>query len=73
MEDYQEAVSVTNDSFVKAFLHLKQFEIDNNHQWYCTAHGASFDINGTGLNSNGSKGLTIYKTSLSGTSLRIFS
>ena len=32
MEDYQEAVSVTNDSFVKAFLHLKQFEIDNNHQ-----------------------------------------
>ena len=45
----------------------------NNNQWYCSAHGASFDINGTGLNSNGSKGLTIYKTSLSGTSLRIFS
>ena len=32
MEDYQEAVSVTNDSFVKAFLNLKQFEIDNNSQ-----------------------------------------
>jgi RNA polymerase sigma-70 factor (ECF subfamily) len=32
MEDYQEAVSVTNDSFVKAFLHLKQFEIDANSQ-----------------------------------------
>lgn len=30
MEDYQEAVSVTNDSFVKAFLNLKQFEIDDN-------------------------------------------
>lgn len=32
MEDYQEAVSVTNDSFVKAFLNLKQFEIDTNNQ-----------------------------------------
>lgn len=32
MEDYQEAVSVTNDSFIKAFLNLKQFEIDNNSQ-----------------------------------------
>lgn len=32
MEDYQEAVSVANDSFVKAFLNLKQFEIDNNSQ-----------------------------------------
>lgn len=32
MEDYQEAVSVTNDSFVKAFLNLKQFEIDANSQ-----------------------------------------
>lgn len=45
----------------------------NNSQWYCTAHGASFDINGNGLNSNGSRGLTIYKTSLSGTSLRVYS
>lgn len=45
----------------------------NNNQWYCTAHGASFDINGAGLNSNGSRGLTIYKTSLSGTSLRVYS
>ncbi|OYZ48451.1 MAG: hypothetical protein B7Y15_12025 [Bacteroidetes bacterium 24-39-8] len=32
MEDYQEAVSVTNDSFVKAFLRLNQFEIDSNNQ-----------------------------------------
>ncbi len=44
-----------------------------NNQWYCTAHGATFDINGGGLNSNGSKGLTIYKTALSGTTLRIYS
>jgi cytochrome b6-f complex iron-sulfur subunit len=42
-------------------------------QWYCSAHGATFDINGKGLNSNGSKGLTIYKTSVTGTSLRIYS
>jgi nitrite reductase/ring-hydroxylating ferredoxin subunit len=42
-------------------------------QWYCSAHGATFDINGVGQNSNGSKGLTIYKTQLTGTSLRIYS
>ena len=42
-------------------------------QWYCSAHGALFDINGNGLNGNGSKGLTIYKTSLTGTNLRIYS
>ncbi|MEQ1623155.1 MAG: Rieske 2Fe-2S domain-containing protein, partial [Sediminibacterium sp.] len=42
-------------------------------QWYCSSHGATFDINGAGLNGNASKGLTIYKTSLNGTSLRIYS
>jgi cytochrome b6-f complex iron-sulfur subunit len=42
-------------------------------QWYCTAHGATYDINGKGLNSNGSGGLTIYNTQLTGTMLRIFS
>ena len=41
-------------------------------QWYCTAHGALFDATGKGLNSNGSKGLTIYKTELTGTTLRVF-
>lgn len=43
------------------------------NQWYCTAHGAIYDINGVGQNANGSKGLTIYKTTLSGNSLRIYS
>lgn len=45
----------------------------NQNQWYCTAHGATFDINGAGQNSNGSKGLTIYKTQLTASSLRIYS
>ena len=39
----------------------------------CTVHGAMFDLQGKGTNANGSKGLTIYKTALSGTSLRVFS
>lgn len=43
------------------------------NQWYCTAHGATFDINGVGQNANGSKGLTIYKTSLSANNLRVYS
>ena len=44
-----------------------------NNEWYCTDHGARFDLNGTGLNKDGEKGLTIYKTSLNGTVLRVFS
>ncbi|HMS29010.1 MAG: Rieske 2Fe-2S domain-containing protein [Saprospiraceae bacterium] len=44
-------------------------------QFYCTAHGAQFDLAGNGLNSNGRKGLTIYKTTLStdGRYLRVYS
>lgn len=41
--------------------------------YYCTAHGARFDLNGKGLNGNGSGGLTIYKTTLTGNSLRVYS
>jgi cytochrome b6-f complex iron-sulfur subunit len=41
--------------------------------YYCTAHGAEFDLKGKGLNSTGSKGLTVYQTALTGTSLRVFS
>lgn len=44
-----------------------------NDQWVCSAHGAAFDVNGKGLNPNGSKGLTIYKTQLTGTTLRVYS
>ncbi len=44
-----------------------------NGEWYCTDHGARFGVDGNGLNGNGSKGLTIYKTELDGTTLRIYS
>lgn len=39
----------------------------------CSVHGAMFDINGKGLNANGSRGLTTYKTALTGSNLRVFS
>ncbi|MBU6342488.1 MAG: Rieske 2Fe-2S domain-containing protein [Bacteroidetes bacterium] len=52
----------------------KQVKYDkSNNNYYCTAHGARFDLQGNGLNSTGNKGLTIYNTSLNGTSLRVFS
>ncbi len=44
-----------------------------NNEFYCNVHGARFDTAGKGLNSFGSRGLTIYKTELSGTNLRVFS
>lgn len=42
-----------------------------NGEWYCTAHGARFDAQGKGLNKEGNKGLTVYKTSISGNLLTI--
>lgn len=47
--------------------------IFRNNEYYCTAHGAKFDLQGSGLNNDGRKGLTIYNTTLSGTQLRVFS
>ena len=44
-----------------------------NGGFYCPEHGATFDVSGKGTNANGSRGLTTYKTTLSGTSLRIYS
>lgn len=44
-----------------------------NNEWYCTAHGAKFSLGGRGLNGNGSNGLTIYNTELTGNILRVFS
>ncbi len=44
-----------------------------NNEWDCSAHGARFSITGSGLNGNGSAGLTIYKTQLTGTMLRVYS
>lgn len=43
-----------------------------NGNFVCNVHGAAFDTNGKGLNSLGSKGLTVYKTSLSNNQLRVF-
>lgn len=43
------------------------------NNYVCSAHGANFDLTGKGTNSNGSGGLTIYKTQLTGTKLRIYS
>jgi cytochrome b6-f complex iron-sulfur subunit len=45
----------------------------SSNTYFCTAHSAEFDLTGKGLNGNGSKGLTIFQTALTGTSLRVFS
>ena len=41
-------------------------------EWYCTAHGARFSESGTGLNSNGKKGLTIYKVASDGKTVIVY-
>lgn len=46
---------------------------DSQGAWLCTAHGALFTEEGDGLNANGSRGLTIFNTELTGDVLRIFS
>jgi len=43
----------------------------DNEEWYCTAHGARYDLDGGGLNNKGEDGLTIFKTTLSGNMLTI--
>jgi cytochrome b6-f complex iron-sulfur subunit len=47
--------------------------IFSNNEWSCTAHGARFNTAGSGLNGNGSGGLKIYNTSVSGNMLRVYS
>lgn len=47
--------------------------IFNKTEFYCTDHGARFDLTGKGLNSFGSKGLTVYKVAISGTTLVVYS
>jgi len=44
-----------------------------NNEFNCSAHGARFSLTGSGLNGNGSSGLTVYKTQLTGNSLRVYS
>jgi cytochrome b6-f complex iron-sulfur subunit len=53
---------------------FKQVEFDKTqNEFKCTRHGARFSTAGAGLNSEASKGLTVYKTTLTGSSLRVFS
>lgn len=49
----------------------KRKVIFQNDEYYCTEHGAKFDLSGNGKNSEGSGGITIYKTSLNGNVLTI--
>ena len=52
---------------------FKTVKFDNSkNEFMCTTHGARFDTLGKGLNSEGSNGLTIYKTTQTGSSLRVF-
>ena len=51
---------------------LNQVYYDKSSNSYrCTAHGAQYNLSGTGLNSNGSGGLTIYSVTKSGNTLHI--
>jgi cytochrome b6-f complex iron-sulfur subunit len=45
----------------------------SSNSFFCTAHGAEFDLKGGGLNSTGKGGLTIYNAVLTGTSLKVTS
>ena len=47
--------------------------IFNKTEFYCTQHGARYDLTGKGLNSFGSKGITVYKTATDGTTLVVYS
>ncbi len=45
--------------------------IYTNNQFYCTAHGASYDQNGAGLNSTGRAGIKAFTVSISGNILTV--
>ena len=52
---------------------FKQVKFDSSkNEFMCSQHGARFSTVGSGLNSEGSGGLTVYKTALTGNSLRVF-
>jgi cytochrome b6-f complex iron-sulfur subunit len=51
----------------------KQVQFDGaKNEFNCSVHGARFSTTGAGLNSVASSGLTVYKTALTGSSLRVF-
>ncbi len=43
------------------------------NEFFCTEHDARFDLTGKGLNKEAEKGISVYKTTLTGKNLRIFS
>ena len=51
----------------------RQAVIFNKTEFYCTVHGARFDLTGKGKNSFGSKGITVYKTATDGATLVVYS
>ena len=50
----------------------KKAIIFNKTEFYCTQHGARFDLNGKGKNSFGSKGITVYKVATDGKTLVVY-
>jgi nitrite reductase/ring-hydroxylating ferredoxin subunit len=50
----------------------RQRIIFNRTEFYCTDHGARFSLTGTGLNTLGSRGLTVYRTANDGKTLVVF-
>ncbi|WP_332367865.1 Rieske (2Fe-2S) protein [Spirosoma telluris] len=51
----------------------KKAIIFNKTEFYCTQHGARFDLTGKGKNSFGSGGLTVYKVATDGKTLVVYS
>jgi len=49
----------------------KKKVIFRNGEYYCTSHGARFDLEGKGLNSKGGRGIKTYKTSVTDNILSI--
>jgi len=45
----------------------------SNNRFYCNNHGATFSNSGTVTNGPASRALTVYNTTLTGTSLRVYS
>lgn len=50
----------------------RQRIIFNNSEFYCTDHGARFTLSGAGLNTLGSRGITVYRTANDGKTLVVF-
>lgn len=50
----------------------KKQVIYSQNEFYCTAHGARFSTAGKGLNSLGSKGLTVYKVATDGKTVVVY-